>query len=360
MYSVEVSFPTGAPIPLKDLVAPCDGVSRKEGSPEADLELVPQSSVKEVAPISAPPAEVDSAIIAIASKPPPVAPSMDHGFSSIPEGVAPPLNQPIECLVASFNSCNSLWLQLESSFDVVEGLTFAEHQGGLIDPSVVRPGFHCVVKNDDSKWYRARVLQIIQAPLAGKGVGDFVSPQVRVRFVDWGDETVVPLHPAPNTPPHIRALPANQVVPPAAYHCCLQGFEGFEDDAEILDRAVSLFDGLVEGDDVKLFVNFVSRAESDETPALVKLMVRPSGKDVASEILSSLNGSLGATAANEEPKGDKSGSLVVASVHASPAVSVASLSVKTEQVAKLPTGVECEAYCCYADGVDVIYLHYAV
>ena len=224
---------------------------------------------------------------AAAPPPPAISPELIAALLSIPPRPIPAVNQPIECRISCLSSLQSFWLHLEPSFDQIDSLSFSQHEGGVMDPAAVVPGVHCLVEEEDGIWYRARVLQILSAPLVGPGVADFTSPQVHVRLVDYGGEALVPLVLQAGFPTKIRSLPAGPAPPPAAHLCCLKGFEDFDECGGPLHVALAAFEELVEREDVKLFVSFVSHpAANTDEPSLVRLVVQPSDTDVANAILS--------------------------------------------------------------------------
>ena len=218
---------------------------------------------------------------------------------------------------------------------------------------------------------------------------DFLSPQVRVRFVDWGNEQTVPLHPPPGIPVSIRSLTPDATtttkttaeaaaMPVAAHYCCLEGFADFEDESEALQEATSLIDRLMPPEpEAALTVEFVRLGEDAETASVVRLRVGPTGGDLGRSVLDELKkaGMIGlvvdvGAGAGQTERGTAPASHAVSKSRAASeppeprcgtpesTTSAAGGGDKKQAVLKLPVGVECEVYCCHVEGIDSIHFHY--
>ena len=134
-------------------------------------------------------------------------------------------------LVTEIVSPGDFWVQVGEASTLMEldKMTRRVHEYCNSCPPFSSPpvlGQMCCARfSEDGRWYRARVSHI-------PGEGSF-----RVRFVDYGNQEVVPVS-------ELRPFKQEfQYIPAQAIHCCLVGFEGGEA-KEV--RLVEKFRGLVE------------------------------------------------------------------------------------------------------------------
>lgn len=116
-------------------------------------------------------------------------------------------------------SCNRFFIQLKSKEGDLSAL-MAELQNSYankkpLDLNMVKENMPCCALYDgDGQWYRAQVISV-------------QSTGIKVRYVDYGNEEIIPIH-------NLRKLDPEHVtsLKPQALECCLNGYQNMEQDKE--------------------------------------------------------------------------------------------------------------------------------